>query len=260
MIRVTENGRMDIAEARSSPVERERIANLMEMVPAGVLTALDVGARDGFLSVALTEKANRVFALDLVPPVVSHPQVEAVTGDATQLAFADETFDLVLCAEVLEHFESPTLEKICAELVRVSRRYVLIGVPFEQDTRLGRLTCQACGHHDPPWGHVSTFDERRLRDLFAGLDVERVCLVGSHRNRTNFISATLSDWAGNPWGPYSQEECCTVCGARFVRPGRRGLLQRIATRSAHLINIAQQFWLTPRPTWIHVLYARKRAE
>ena len=102
---------MDIAEARSSPVKREHIANLMEMVPAGVSTALDVGARDGFFRWRSPKRRTRVVALDLVPPVVSHPQVEAVTGDATQLAFADETFDLVLCAEVLEHFESPTLEK-----------------------------------------------------------------------------------------------------------------------------------------------------
>lgn len=250
------NHRMDIAEARSSPREGERIANLLGLVPPGLMTALDVGARDGFLSVAMTAKVAQVVALDLVEPEVSHPQVSVMAGDATGLSFPEGCFDLVLCAEVLEHIASPALEQVCRELARVSRRFVLIGVPFEQDTRYGRLTCQACGHHNPPWGHVSTFDERRLRTLFADLRVLEISFAGLDRNRTNFISAALNDLACNPWGPYWQEEACIACGARLERPTDRGLVGRVASKTAHVLNVLQRTCMRPRPTWIHVLFEK----
>lgn len=209
------NHRMDIAEARSSPREGERIANLLGLVPPGLMTALDVGARDGFLSVAMTAKVAQVVALG-----------------------------------------AEALEQVCRELARVSRRFVLIGVPFEQDTRYGRLTCQACGHHNPPWGHVSTFDERRLRTLFADLRVLEISFAGLDRNRTNFISAALNDLACNPWGPYWQEEACIACGARLERPTDRGLVGRVASKTAHVLNVLQRTCMRPRPTWIHVLFEK----
>lgn len=248
---------MDLAEARSSPRERQRIAGLMDMVPRGLQSAIDVGARDGFLSVALTDRVEHVVALDLIAPDIAHPRVTALTGDATRMGFPDSNFDLVLCAEVLEHFASPALEVICAELVRVSRRYVLIGVPFEQDTRFGRLTCRVCGHHNPPWGHVSVFDELRLRQLFTDLRVTKVSFAGTYRNRTNFMSTALNDWAGNPWGPYWQEETCVACGSRFVESPRRGLVSRLLSKTAHLINVVQQFFQEPRPIWIHMLFEKE---
>jgi hypothetical protein len=250
----TRNRRIDLAEGRSSPGERERIASLMAMVPSGLATAIDIGARDGFLSVALTEKVASVVALDLVAPEIQHPRVTVLTGDARRLAFSDETFDLVLCTEVLEHIASPELEIVCRELARVTRRYLLIGVPFRQDTRVGRLTCQACGRHNPPWGHVSVFDEARLHELFPGASPVRVSFAGSNRTRTNFVSAALNDWAGNPWGPYSQIEACIHCGARFVAPTRRSIGNRVASRTAHLIDKIQLVGVRAQPTWIHVLF------
>lgn len=250
--------RMDIAEARSSPRERDRIASLMDMVPVDVTSALDVGARDGYLSIELTKKAGNVVALDLMPTRIDHPRITAVAGDVTRLAFADETFDLVLCAEVLEHIASPVLEVACRELLRVSRRCVLIGVPYLQDTRVGRLTCQACGHHNPPWGHVSTFDEARLAGLFEGATVAKIAFSGENRDCTNPVSAALNDWAGNPWGPYWQEEGCVACGARMLPPANRGPLGRLASKAAFMLNALQKHWVEPRATWIHMLFTKDR--
>jgi hypothetical protein len=252
--------RIDLAEARRSRRESDRIANLIDLIPAGLSVALDVGARDGFLSVAMTDKVARVVALDLVEPEIQHPRVTVVAGDANQLLFADGSFDLVLCAEVLEHIPPADLEKVCRELARVSGRYVLIGVPFRQDTRFGRLTCQACGRRNPPWGHVNSFDESRLHELFGQLNVIATRFVGSNRNRTNFVSAALNDLAGNPWGFYRQEETCIACGARFEAPTNRTVASRIASKAAYLLDSVQHALSRPRPTWIHVLFEKRDFE
>ena len=66
-------------------------------------------------------------------------------ANAADLPFPDAAFDMVTCAEVIEHIPSPALERACREMARVARRYVLVGVPYRQDLRHGRTTCAACG-------------------------------------------------------------------------------------------------------------------
>ena len=51
----------------------------MDMVPRGLQSAIDVGARDGFLSVSLTDRVEHVVALDLIAPDIAHPRVTAVS-------------------------------------------------------------------------------------------------------------------------------------------------------------------------------------
>lgn len=245
---------MDLTAYRSTPLEQQRTADLIALVPPGIRTVLDIGARDGFFSKILAEPIERaVTALDLQRPSIEHPRVECVAGDASALQFPDRSFDLVFCAEVLEHVPSALLEKACAELMRVSGRYLVIGVPYQQDLRLGRTTCGACGRPNPPWGHVNRFDRARLDSLFVGCTVEKRSFVGSTAERTNVVSAVLMDFAGNPYGTWSQDEPCVHCSAPIGSARERNLLQKVATKAAYSITRAQQRLIAPHPNWIHLL-------
>src|SRR5262249_20346926 len=158
----------------------------------------EIGSRDGYHTRKLTDVFQQVTALDLSKPPFDIPRVTPVQGDVTCLDFPDRFFDCVLCAEVLEHV--PAVEQAAREIARVARHEVLIGVPYKQDTRVGRLSCSSCGKSNPPFGHVNTFDEHRLQELFQGLDPVTTHWVGTNRERTNAISTRLLDYAGNPWG------------------------------------------------------------
>ncbi len=244
---------------RNSQRERERIRDLFRLVPGEGQTALDIGARDGFLSRMLAERYAAVTALDLELPQFDHPGVTCVQGDVTRLQFPDQTFDLVLCAEVLEHIPTHQLRRACAELSRVTAKLLVIGVPYDQDIRVDRTTCRTCGGHNPPWGHVNSFNELNLEMLFPELKVEKIAFVGEHRDRTNAVSAWLTDLAGNPYGTYDQDEGCIHCSAKLVPPAHRTLLQRGAGKLGDRLRRAQQVFLSPRPNWIHVLYSRPTA-
>lgn len=248
---------MDLTEYRSSSLEQQRTADLLSLVPDGLGSVLDVGARDGHFSQLLTSRCERVTALDLQCPTFNIERVDCVAGDACALEFADNHFDLVFCAEVLEHIPPASLAKACAELSRVSGRYLLIGVPDRQDIRHGRTTCGACGQSNPPWGHVNSFDEPRLHALFSDCVVARLSLVGSTKDRTNALSAALMNWAGNPYGTYSQEEICGHCNAPVLAPAPRSWLQKVATRVAFKVDDARRPFLTPHGNWIHLLFEKK---
>ncbi len=242
---------------RNRPEEIARVQDLMRLIPPAISSALDIGARDGHISIAIAEQVAQVTALDLEMPNFSSPRVTCVQGDATALTFADSSIDLVFCAEVLEHIPSPGLEAACNELARVAKKYVLIGVPYMQDIRDAKTTCAACKRTNPPWAHVNSFDEQRIRKLFPSLRIDEISFVGIGSPGTNWLSSALMTFAGNPFGTYVQQEPCVHCGAKLRAPVHRSTIQRIATKAAVWIAAAQPLIHKKRGNWIHVRLAKE---
>ena len=251
---------MRLIEYRTRPSEKQRTEDLLKLMPTSGGTALDIGARDGHFSLLLAERFDKVVALDLERPEIEHPRVNCVQGNAASLEFADRSFDFVFCAEVLEHIPPKTLNSVCSELERVGNGQMLIGVPYKQDIRIGRTTCYSCKGKNPPWGHVNTFDEQRIVELFPTFKVELISLVGKSTERTNSISAALMDLAGNPYGTYEQDEPCIHCGAKLTAPPERKLPEKILTQMAVWTQTATEVFSKPRANWIHLLLARKGAK
>src|SRR6266851_3429105 len=123
---------MTIITRPETQLEKARIGSLLELIPKGRSTVLDVGARDGYISQFLVNYFDRVTALDLEKPRIEMERVIPVKGDATRLA----RYDLI------------------------------VGVPYRQDLRDQRLTCAHCGRINPAWGHVNSFDEEKIHRLF----------------------------------------------------------------------------------------------
>jgi SAM-dependent methyltransferase len=91
-----------------------------------------------------------------------------VNGDATRLPFADESFDRVIAAEVLEHI--PADEIAIAELARVLRPGGTMAVTVP--AWLAERICWALTdeYHAPfvPGGHVRIYSEPELRSKLRG--------------------------------------------------------------------------------------------
>lgn len=118
-----------------------------------------------------------------------------VKSTVTNLPFPDESFDAVICAEVLEHI--PESQRAIRELVRVLKPQgrLAISVPRYLPERICWAISRA--YHEEPGGHIRIFRKRELRTLLgsSGLICFRVnykhalhspywwlkCLVG-HKN------------------------------------------------------------------------------
>lgn len=97
---------------------------------------LDVGCGEGFTLERLNQLkiGKKLTGVDFLKRAIEigkkeHPSLDLRVGDIYEIPFEDNTYDLVICSEVLEHVEDP--EKGLKELVRVSNRYCLLSVPNE---------------------------------------------------------------------------------------------------------------------------------
>jgi len=88
-------------------------------------TILDVGSGDQGVSTFL--RGVPVTTVDLHAPKPSNTM--ALHGDVTALPFADRSFPVVSCIDVLEHLAVTDREKAVGELVRVARQAVLVSFP-----------------------------------------------------------------------------------------------------------------------------------
>jgi SAM-dependent methyltransferase len=100
-------------------------------------SVLDAGAGEGQMTAVLREilpAGARIVASDISLRTAlgarDHaPGIDYVLAAAEALPFPAETFDLVCAFEMLEHLADP--ERGLAELLRVTRRHLLVSVPWE---------------------------------------------------------------------------------------------------------------------------------
>ena len=89
---------------------------------------LDLGCAGGFMSEALAQRGSRVTGIDPAQEAVAAAKIHAAAtelsirydvGVGEALPYADESFDHVVCVDVLEHVSD--LTKVLSEVTRVLR-------------------------------------------------------------------------------------------------------------------------------------------
>jgi protein-L-isoaspartate O-methyltransferase len=78
---------LDLEGYRSSALEQQREADLLELLPGGRSSILEIGARDGHHTQKLTQLFDAVTALDLKRPVFDIPRVTTEEGNVLHLDF-----------------------------------------------------------------------------------------------------------------------------------------------------------------------------
>lgn len=152
--------------------------------PLGPKSVLDAGCGEGETLERLAALLpSRVAGVDLSPEAVEFasrrlPQAEIGRESVYELPFADESFDLVLCLEVLEHLKEPA--EALAELARVGRCDLVLSVPHEPWFRLGSLLrgkyVATLGNHPE---HVNHWNPRTFRRFLEQQGLEVVSLERS---------------------------------------------------------------------------------
>lgn len=97
---------------------------------------------------------------------IRFPKIKLEMQDIYHLPYENNSFDLVLCSEVLEHLDNPS--KVLTELIRVSSKYLIFSVPHEPFFMLGNLirgkNISSFGN-DPQ--HINHWNKRTFSQLLS---------------------------------------------------------------------------------------------
>lgn len=164
-------------------------------------TLLDVGGAEGYKAfLAQSLFGSNVVTTDVSAEACNRAReifnLEARPADIHSLPYADETFDMVICSETLEHV--PDLRAAVSELLRVARTAVVITVPHESEASVKAHMKGACPHihsltpesfnfvSDYGWKIVSVqrlIFPLGIRHLMATIDARRRTVEGSRARR-----------------------------------------------------------------------------
>lgn len=243
----------DPAEARRLADLRALAARCLAARPVGA-RVLDVGCGDGTLLRSLSAldlppalrvgcDRSQAGLLRLVRPPEAPPSRAARTAgvrcDTTALPFADASFDLVLCCDVLEHLPDEAAARTVTELGRVAARYVVLNVPFAEDLGWSMLTCSACGlryHRDHHLRRYLAADLTALgRARLPGFELRALRTSGGRVRRV----APLPLWVGA--GLQLGHDLATVCPGCGESPAPLSAVRRAARGGF--------FWVHSAVTW-----------
>ncbi len=130
-----------IKHTSKNPLQKFLINNFYSTLislakPLSPSSILDAGCGEGFsLNKIIENKIGKnVEGIEYSKEAIAlgknlFPNIKIKQGSIYNLPYKDNSFDLVVCTEVLEHLENPN--RAVSEIVRVSKKYLALSVPNE---------------------------------------------------------------------------------------------------------------------------------
>ena len=120
---------------------------------------LDVGCASGHFVEGFFNNGVNVEGIDISKWAISNPITERIRdhiheGSVLDLPYGDNTFDLVYATDLIEHIFVDDIEKAMSELIRVSKRYIVLLICQSRDifhrdayvVKKGEKITDAAGH------------------------------------------------------------------------------------------------------------------
>lgn len=175
--------------SRKDPISRWHVRSIMEVIyqlveSTNPKAVLDAGCGEGFVSqyLAMRNGSMSITGVDVQPQAIEFAEknfgetVNYRLGSLYALPFSDNSFDTVVCSQVLEHLDD--VETAMAELKRVARRFVVITVPREPYFKLVNDFARAIRFSDDP-GHVNFWTSSDFQK-FMGVHFKQPRFVRKH--------------------------------------------------------------------------------
>lgn len=159
---------------------------------------LDVGGSEGYMCGAIRHLFGvRVRSCDLSREAGKRAEeifnVDADTVDGVSLPYPDNSFDVVLSSETLEHI--PDYPQVLNDLLRVAKKAVIVTVPHDGPKKIAQLIRDKVPH-----AHLHDFTLESFRDL-----VPRSYDVRSSGHNSTLLNFPFRLVEGKPIDPHSRK-------------------------------------------------------
>jgi ubiquinone/menaquinone biosynthesis C-methylase UbiE len=191
-----------------------RMRETAAMVPADVRSLADIGCGNGVFVNYLTKErpALDIMAVDRSEAALKYVKTNKQLGDIAAIPLPDNAYDCVTCLEVVEHLPVTVYETALRELGRISGKYVIISVPYNEELEENHTQCPYCKTIFNADLHLRRYSEAamtRLMDAnnYKCISVKKICgearYKGHYKFRKLFYPGQFRLW---------RSPICPVCG------------------------------------------------
>jgi SAM-dependent methyltransferase len=195
---------------------RERIEQTLAIVPEGVKLILDIGCGDGTISNFLISDQRKIYGVDVSSVAIKHFRGMGIISSIDNLPFPNKSFDLIICAETLEHLPDGIYEKSLNEITRVAREYIVVSTPNDEYLPVGYVKCDACGFVYHANLHQRSFTSETYQTLFSGFDLLKLVKIN------NWSHSRILTSLNHFFGYYKFKDGLSCPQCRHVNAKKRG--------------------------------------
>jgi ubiquinone/menaquinone biosynthesis C-methylase UbiE len=221
---------------------------LIELIPKDVRTIIDIGCGNGIITNEL-DKVWDVTGLDSSAEALKYVKGKKIQASATEIPCLNNSFDLVLSSEMLEHLSDRELSEAVKEMMRLSKRYILLTVPNDEFLDASIVKCLACNNTFHAWQHFQSFNIKRLVGLFKSeFKLLYKCKFGPKQGKWNPLLLKLIHYQGQWFSP-GNSSICPSCGNTSFSQYPRNIITKICNGLNRLSGT--------KPYWTLVLLEKK---
>ena len=239
------------------PSERQRLNAIIETMPEDIDTLMDIGCGNGFFINELTAQVKKTIGVDLSFEALRHVKKMCCQADVECLPIKSMSADMVTMFEVLEHLHYNTYCKIRETLPELTRKYIMISVPNEQELDYSLVTCPKCRSGFNPRYHLRSFNADGLKDLFKGFKVLSLGFVGPWEYSYHRFFLKLR--YGGVRRIMSENTVCPNCGYTNQVAMKTAVINRGETKRNEmfeLIMLPKRLFRQKKRRWILALYQK----
>jgi ubiquinone/menaquinone biosynthesis C-methylase UbiE len=219
------------------------------MIPKDADSLLEVGCGEGRIINTLQNQYEKIFGMDISDEALKHVETPKIKGRIENIPFPDNSFDIVLCCEVLEHLPSPIYEKALKEIQRVSKKYILISVPNEEDIQIGKIKCPHCASSFHVYGHLRSFNLSNMKDLFGVNKLVKYEIVSNYVFLFHELVIKIKKWFKRDFFTFEDARFCPKCGFTLSKN-----IGRVKKSPYFLERLPFRFPMKKSGGWIIALY------
>lgn len=190
--------------------EKKRVLTTLSLIPPEVNSILEVGCGDGRIINPLVNKYEKVCGLDISKESLKQVKGLKIEGNVCDLPFEDNSFDIVLSCEILEHLPFKVYDKALKEIERVANNYILISVPKNEDLNLSKIRCPYCECTFHPYRHIRSFDLHSLNHLFGEFKIFNSKLINIQQYPKSLVR--MYGFIKSKDLNFPEEALCPQCG------------------------------------------------
>ncbi len=232
--------------------EKKRINHTINFIPDDCNSLLEVGCGDGRIINNLKNNHEKLYGIDINKEALKKVLVPTKQADASIIPFKDNSFDIVLCCEVLEHIPYDKYLQSLNELERVARKYILISVPNNENLKRGSVNCPICGCIFHCYRHLRKYNIEDLNHLFSKSKLIKQKIILQNPNYPFFIIKILKSFKilGSN---FPNGALCPQCGYNMPKT-QNNALKKSQNKFELLKNATVPLKFKKSGGWIIALY------